>query len=103
MMQQNVQRPTPPTPSSQSNTNLQNQTSSTMNTSSSLKIFKYTLITIFVLVVFYVLYKHWVRKYGYFPWLEIIDWIGPYEWAGLGIAFALGLSVLGAGWYKLEE
>lgn len=97
MMQQNVQRPPPP--QSSLNTNQQTQTSSASAASNnSLKIFLYTLVTISVLVVFYALYKHWVRKYGYFPWLELIDLIGPYEWAGLGIALALGLSVLGAGW-----
>lgn len=64
-------------------------------------IFKYTLLLIFLVVILYLFYNWFLREdsdltYG----LEIINWIGPYEWAGMGIAAALGLSVIGAGWYK---
>jgi len=31
-------------------------------------------------------------------WLCVIEAISPYQWAYVGIAFALGLSVLGAAW-----
>merc|ERR1711976_556440 len=31
-------------------------------------------------------------------WLCVIEAISPYQWAYIGIAFALGLSVLGAAW-----
>merc|ERR1712159_976987 len=31
-------------------------------------------------------------------WLCTIEAISPYQWAYMGIAFALGLSVLGAAW-----
>lgn len=31
-------------------------------------------------------------------WPEVLTHMSPYGWANLGIAFALGLSVLGAGW-----
>ena len=66
---------------------------------SSANIFKYTLLIIFLLVLLYLFYNWFLREdsrdaYG----LEVINWIGPYEWAGMGIAAALGLSVIGAGW-----
>lgn len=31
----------------------------------------------------------------------LVDWVSPYTFAGLGIASALGFSVLGAGWYAI--
>lgn len=31
-------------------------------------------------------------------WPEVLTHMSPYGWANMGIAFALGLSVLGAGW-----
>jgi hypothetical protein len=66
--------------------------------SSNTKAFKYTLVTILVIVLLYFWYSWLVDRYGYFPGLEMIDWVSPYEWASLGIALALGLSVVGAGW-----
>lgn len=61
-------------------------------------VFKYLLLLILLTVIVLIWYKWLVHHYGYFPGLEMIDWVGPYEWAGLGIAMALGLSVIGAGW-----
>ena len=72
--------------------------SSSSSSSSNTKAFKYTLITLLILVLLYFWYSWLVNRYGYFPGLEIIDWVSPFEWASLGIAMALGLSVLGAGW-----
>lgn len=69
------------------------------SSSSSTKVFLYTLLVIVLLVLFYFWYSWLVDRYGYFPGLEMIDWVSPYEWASLGIALALGLSVFGAGWY----
>lgn len=71
---------------------------SSASASSTTKAFKYTLITFLLLVLLYFWYSWLVDRYGYFPGLEMIDWVSPYEWASLGIALALGLSVLGAGW-----
>lgn len=68
------------------------------SSSSSTKVFLYTLLIIVLLVLFYFWYNWLVDRYGYFPGLEMIDWVSPYEWASLGIALALGLSVFGAGW-----
>jgi hypothetical protein len=62
--------------------------------SPSLYILKYTLFILLVLLLIYFWYE-WHG--GRFPGLEMIDWVSPSEWAGLGVAAALGLSVLGAG------
>ena len=63
--------------------------------SSSFSAFKYTFIIILVLLALFFWYQ-WHG--GRFPGMEMIDWVSPYEWAGLGVALALGLSVVGAGW-----
>lgn len=67
-------------------------------TTSNTKAFAYTLLTLFLLTLLYFWYLWLVDRYGYFPGFEIIDWVSPYEWASMGIALALGLSVFGAGW-----
>lgn len=39
-----------------------------------------------------------VNAYCNSGWTEVLTHMSPYGWANMGIAFALGLSVLGAGW-----
>lgn len=79
--------------------NQQSRVSQSSQSYSSTKIFKYTLLAIFLLVLLYLFYNWFLREdTSKTVGLEIIDWVGPYEWAALGIAAALGLSVIGAGW-----
>lgn len=67
---------------------------------SSSNIFKYTLLTILGIVLLLIFYNWFLREdVTRTVGLEMIDWIGPYEWAGMGVALAFGLSVIGAGWY----
>lgn len=39
-----------------------------------------------------------INTYCNAGWNEVLTHMSPYGWANLGVAFALGLSVLGAGW-----
>lgn len=63
---------------------------------------KRTLALLFLLVLFvWLSWAVWraLATDKQFPGLgEVINWLSPYEWASLGVAFSLGLSVLGAGW-----
>jgi len=33
-------------------------------------------------------------------WLDTLYCIDPYSWGYLGIAMAMGISIIGAGWYN---
>lgn len=89
MDQRTAVRPTAP-PSTPSNS----------NTKSYYLSYKFIFGILFlVLILILLVYWYNTKDYDAFlPGLEVIDWISPYEWAGLGVALALGLSVIGAGW-----
>lgn len=72
------------------------------NTASSLFRSSKFIGTIFLtlLIIAFLVWIRWHRtENGDLPGLDrLINSLSPYEWAGLGVAAALGLSVVGAGW-----
>ncbi len=65
---------------------------------SSSKFIKIVVFLIFLTV--FLIWVWWRRNYrGEWPTMEtIVTFFSPAEWTALGVAAALGLSVIGAGW-----
>lgn len=58
-----------------------------------------------LLIIAFLIWFRWHRsEAGELPGLDrLINSLSPYEWAGFGVAAALGLSVVGAGWYETSQ